>query len=46
MKQKKDHWTWRYRKIDPNLTWEEYKTKYSTKTWSGQITDKSGNIKL
>ena len=45
-KQKKDRWIWKYQKIDPDLTWEDYKTKYWTKTWSGQITYESGNIKL
>ena len=54
MKQKKvnfelienDYWSWRYRQIDPHITWEEYKTKYWTTTWKGKFTEVGGNIKL
>jgi len=44
--QKEGKWIWRYLKIDPDITWEEYKSKYWTTTWSGQITHLPGNIRL
>ena len=37
---------WKYQKIDPNITYEEYKRIYMARTWIGQFTDISGNIKL
>jgi len=43
---KKIKWIWRYQHIDPDITWEEYKRIYKARTWSGQITHISGNIKL
>ena len=46
MDKQQGYWLWKCRLIDPDITWEEYKTKYWKTTWSGKITHKSNNIKL
>jgi hypothetical protein len=45
-KEKKGKWIWKYRQIDPDITWEEFKSKYWTTTWTPKCTEIGGNIKL
>ena len=45
-KEKKGKWIWKYRQIDPDITWEEFKNKYQTTTWTLKFTEIGGNIKL
>ena len=46
MTHKKGKWIWRYHQIDPNITWEEFKTKYWTTTWKPKFTEIGRNIAL
>ena len=45
-KEKKGKWIWKYRQIDPEITWEEFKNKHWTTTWTPKFTEIGGNIKL
>ena len=45
-KEKKGKWIWKYHQIDPDITYEEFKSKYWTTTWKPKFIEIGGNIKL